>query len=145
MRNAVLLLGLVMIAVAPAAQARPHAELRHHHHRHHHAHHLDRSRRPQVGRASYYGTHEAGRTTASGKPLKPGRLTAASKTLPLGARAKVVNMKTGKSVRVTVTDRGPYAKGRILDVSPRAAKALGMKHDGVAQVKVTPLKEPTSR
>jgi rare lipoprotein A len=139
MRNAVLLLGLAALAVAPAALARPH------HAHHHHHHHVDRSGRPQVGKASYYGAHQAGRTTASGKPLKPHRLTAASKTLPLGTRAKVIDRETGKSVRVTVTDRGPFRKGRILDVSPRAAEKLGMKDDGVASVKVVPLKEPSSR
>jgi rare lipoprotein A len=138
MRNAVLLLGLAALAVAPAARA----EARHGRHGHHP--HIDRSGRPQVGRASYYGVGEAGRTTASGKPLKPTHLTAASKTLPLGTRAKVINKETGKSVRVTVTDRGPFKKGRILDVSPKAAEKLGMKEDGVAKVKVVPLKEPAS-
>jgi rare lipoprotein A len=134
MRNAVLIAGLAALAVAPAALAKPH----------HHHHHVDRSGRPQVGKASYYAHRLAGRTTASGKPLKAGHLTAASKTLPLGTRAKVINKETGKSVRVTVTDRGPFKKGRILDVSPKAAEKLGMKDDGVAPVKVVPLKEPAS-
>jgi rare lipoprotein A len=70
-------------------------------------------------------------------------MTAASRTLPLGTVAKVTNQKTGQSVAVEVNDRGPYAKGRILDVSEKAATRLGMKHDGVAPVKVQPLpKDP---
>jgi rare lipoprotein A len=137
MKSALLIAGF--LALAGAAAAHPAGR---HHHRHHHHIHVDHSGRAQVGAASYYGVHAAGRTTASGKPMKPGALTAASRTLPLGARAKVVDRDTGKSVKVTVTDRGPFAKGRILDVSPKAARKLGMKHDGVADVKVEPVKEP---
>jgi len=116
--------GLVaLLAAEPAAAARHHAK-----------HHVQR------GKASYY--RMSGQKTASGKIMKPGKLTAASKTLPLGAKARVVNTETGKSVKVTVTDRGPYVKGRILDVSPKAADKLGMKGDGVAEVKVKPLEIP---
>jgi rare lipoprotein A len=109
---------------------------------HHHRHHVDRSGRSQSGVASYYRPTASGRRAADGRRPLAGRLTAASKTLPLGTRAKVVNKDTGKSVNVTVTDRGPYAKHRILDVSPKAAQHLGMKDDGVAPVKVEPLHEP---
>jgi len=105
---------------------------------------VDRSGKTQTGVASYYGAHHAGKTTASGAPMTPGSLTAASPNLPLGAKAKVTNRDTGKSVQVTVTDRGPYAKGRILDVSTKAAEALGMKEDGVAPVTVDPV-EPAPR
>lgn len=104
--------------------------------------HIDRSGKPQSGVASYYGAHAAGKKTASGKTLAPNKMTAASRTLPLGTKAKVTNAETGKSVGVTVTDRGPYARHRILDVSPKAAQDLGMKDDGVAKVKVQPLHEP---
>ncbi len=100
--------------------------------------------RTQTGKASYYGVHSAGKTTASGAPFKPNRMVAASPTLPLGTKAKVTNLETGKSVAVTVGDRGPYAKGRILDVSPKAADKLEMKQDGVATVKVQPLSVPPS-
>ncbi|MDB5450547.1 MAG: septal ring lytic transglycosylase RlpA family protein [Phenylobacterium sp.] len=103
---------------------------------------VDASARPQTGKASYYGTHEAGEKTASGAPLAPDRMTAASPTLPLGTKAKVTNAETGKSVHVTVTDRGPYTKNRILDVTPKAAKQLGMKDSGVSTVKVQPLQLP---
>ena len=93
----------------------------------------------QAGVASYYGPGLAGEPTASGEPLRSDALTAASRSLPLGSDAKVTNTETGRSVTVEVNDRGPYAKGRILDVSPRAADRLGMKADGVAKVVVQPL------
>jgi rare lipoprotein A len=123
---------LACLAAAPALAA-------------HHRHHLDHSGRPQSGVASYYRPTASGRRTASGTRPTPGKLTAASKTLPLGTRAKVVNKETGKSVNVTVTDRGPYARHRVLDVSPKAAQHLGMTHDGVAPVKVQPLHEPAAK
>ena len=102
----------------------------------------DRSGRPQAGVASFYGPKEAGRPTASGEPLKLGELTAASRTLPIGPQAKVTNTDNGKSVNVRVNDRGPYVDGRVVDVTPKAADALGMKESGTAPVKVTPLAEP---
>jgi rare lipoprotein A len=94
----------------------------------------------QTGVASYYTPRLAGKPTASGEPHKPNALTAASRTLPLGTTARVTNTENGKSVTVKVDDRGPYAKNRILDVSPKAAKHLGFKHDGVAHVAVKPLR-----
>jgi rare lipoprotein A len=97
---------------------------------------------PQTGIASYFGPELTGKTTASGTTVKAGAMTAASPTLPLGTTAKVTNAETGQSVHVTVTDRGPYAKGRILDVSPKAAGQLGMKEDGVAKVRVQPVTVP---
>ena len=102
----------------------------------------DRSGRTQTGVASFYSAKEAGRPTASGEPLKVGELTAASRTLPLGTQARVTNTETGKSVVVRVNDRGPYADGRVVDVTPKAAEALGMKEAGVAPVQVKPLSEP---
>jgi rare lipoprotein A len=121
-------LALIAITAAPAAAARDRA--------------VDRSGKTQTGVASYYGPHHAGKTTASGESMNPRSLTAASPSLPLGAKAEVTNRETGKSVQVTVTDRGPYAKGRILDVSSKAAETLGMKHDGVAPVNVKPVEAP---
>jgi rare lipoprotein A len=103
---------------------------------------VEASSKPQTGDASFYGTHAAGDATASGVPFDPNKLTAASPTLPLGSTAKVTNKETGQSVKVTVTDRGPHAKDRILDVSPKAANRLGMTDDGVAPVKVEPLRTP---
>jgi len=98
--------------------------------------------RPQIGRASYYHPRLAGRRTASGLSLRLAALTAASRTLPLGTRARVTNTKNGRSVAVTVTDRGPFVRRRILDVSPAAAERLGMIEAGVALVKVEPLQTP---
>ena len=109
----------------------------------HHAHHA--RLKAQTGKASYFSARKAGQTTAAGKPLQPNRLIAASRTLPLGAKAKVTNLKTGKSVKVTVTDRGPFAKHRILDVSPKAATKLGMKQAGVAPVRVKPIATPAKK
>lgn len=101
--------------------------------------------RPQSGTASYCGAEQTGKTTASGDPAKPAStLTAASKSLPLGTKAKVTDQDTGKSVKVTVVDRGPYAKHRIIDVSAKAARELGMKKTGVAHVKVQPLPAPAA-
>jgi rare lipoprotein A len=132
-RLAACALGLACLSAASATAST---------HRHHH---LDRSGRTQHGVASYYGPGLAGKKTASGRTFKPNRLTAASRTLPLGAKARVVNKETGKSVDVTVTDRGPYTRHRVLDVSPKAARALGMTHDGTAPVKVQPLKLPPAK
>jgi rare lipoprotein A len=98
----------------------------------------------QTGKASYYGTHDAGEPTASGVPFEPNAMTAASRTLPFGTKAKVTNKETGQSAHVTVTDRGPFAKGRILDVSPKAADRLGMKASGVVEVRVEPVDTPES-
>jgi rare lipoprotein A len=96
----------------------------------------------QVGVASYYGREFSGRRTASGERHHPEAMTAASRSLPLGTTARVTNTETGRSVSVRVNDRGPYAKRRILDVSRKAARLLGMKHDGVAPVVVQPQPPP---
>jgi rare lipoprotein A len=93
----------------------------------------------QTGVASYYAPELAGERTASGEPHDPAALTAASHSLPLGASAKVTNTQNGRSVTVEVNDRRPYAKRRILDVSPKAAEHLGFKDKGVAKVAVQPL------
>ena len=74
--------------------------------------------------------------------MKPDAMTAASRTLPMGTKAEVVNKDTGKAVTVTINDRGPYAQNRIVDVTPKAADALGMTKQGVARVEVKPLQEP---
>lgn len=99
----------------------------------------------QQGVASYYGKHFAHKKTASGVPFDPSKKTAASKTLPLGTKAKVVNKRNGKSTQVVVTDRGPYVKDRIIDVTPKAAEDLGMKKDGVTEVEVKPVDVPKTK
>jgi rare lipoprotein A len=95
--------------------------------------------KPQRGKASFYSQRFAGKTMADGTPFDPESLTAASKTLPLGSKARVVNLRNGKSVVVEIRDRGPFVKGRIIDVSPKAARVLGMGRAGVVRVEVTPI------
>ena len=108
-----------------------------------HAHpHLDHSGRKRTGQASYYGKRFDHKKTASGEVLDQGKMTAASKTLPLGTRAKITNTENGKSAEVTINDRGPYKKSRILDVTAKAADKLGLKPDGVSSVEVQPLAVP---
>jgi rare lipoprotein A len=86
----------------------------------------------ECGMASYYGGRHAGKKTASGEIFRPSKLTAAHKSLPFGTRLKVTYK--GKSIVVKVNDRGPFVKGRSLDLSEGAAKQLGFKSKGVAKV-----------
>jgi rare lipoprotein A len=85
------------------------------------------------GVASFYSE---GQQTASGEKFDTQALTAAHPTLPFGTRLRVTNVATGRSVTVRVNDRGPYIPGRIVDVSPSAASALGMVQSGIAKVKL---------
>jgi rare lipoprotein A len=104
---------------------------------------LDRSGKKRVGKASYYARKFAGRKMADGTPMKPQGDNAASKTLPLGTRARVTNLETGQSTEVTVRDRGPYVQGRIIDLSPQTARDIGITpHEGVAPVEVAPIEVP---
>jgi len=97
----------------------------------------------QVGEASFYGKGFQGKKAANGKKFNQRKLTAAHPTLPLGTAAKVTNLETGKSVAVRITDRGPYAKGRDLDLSKRAAKEIGLtQKDGEAPVKIEAVVPP---
>jgi rare lipoprotein A len=93
-------------------------------------------RKAITGLASWYGPGFVGKPMANGKPFDPRRLTAASKTLPLGTKIKVTCLKTKRHVVVTVTDRGPYVRPRILDLSAEAARRIGMKRDGVSRVRI---------
>jgi len=95
-----------------------------------------------IGKASYYHDSLHGRKTASGEIYDKTDMTAAHKRLPLGTRVRVTNLKTGKSIKVKINDRGPFVKGRIIDLSRRAAKKLGIIKKGVAKVKVEILKVP---
>lgn len=103
---------------------------------------LDHSGHKRVGMASYYGRAFSGRKMADGTPMKPDHDNAASRTLPLGTTARVRNVRDGKTAMVTIRDRGPYVKGRIIDLSPRTAKQLGMLNAGVVQVEVIPITVP---
>lgn len=103
---------------------------------------IDHSGRKQEGIASWYGPGFAGKPMANGAPMDPHANIAASKTLPLGTTARVVNLKNGKSVTVKIEDRGPFVDGRVVDVSSKAAEALGMKRVGVVPVVVKPIAVP---
>jgi rare lipoprotein A len=90
--------------------------------------------RNQTGIASVYSTKHGSRT-ASGRPLRNGALTAAHRSLPFGTRVRVTNQRTGRSVVVTVTDRGPFVRGRVIDLTPAGASAIGMGY-GLAPVRL---------
>ena len=79
---------------------------------------------PQAGIASVYST-ESGSGTASGQRLNPQALTAAHRSLPFGTKVRVTNKRNGKSVVVTINDRGPFVRGRVIDLTPAGAHALG--------------------
>ena len=90
----------------------------------------------QEGHSSYYAHELAGRPTASGEPFNPEGLTAAHKTLPLGTRVRVTSVQNGKSVIVRINDRGPFVRGRILDLSLAAARAIGLRSSGGGDVRI---------
>ena len=96
----------------------------------------------QRGEASWYGPGFHGKKTASGQIYNQNAMTAASRTLPLGTRVMVTNLDNGKEVEVTINDRGPYAKGRIIDLSKAAARKLGFIKAGVARVRIEVISEP---
>jgi rare lipoprotein A len=123
------------------------AKSRHHRHHHHHAHHASKapasnwrdanasisssSGRSFAGVASFYG-NESGSKTASGQRFNQNAMTAAHKTLPFGTKLRVTH--GGQSVVVTINDRGPFIKGRVLDLSTGAARAIGLTSRGVGHV-----------
>src|SRR3954465_712073 len=121
------------------------AKSRHHHHRHHHhAHHAGNSSwrdanasigggsgRGFSGMASFYG-NESGSKTASGARFNQNAMTAAHRSLPFGTRLRVTH--GGRSVVVTINDRGPFIRGRVLDLSTGAARAVGLTSRGVGRV-----------
>jgi rare lipoprotein A len=131
---------------ASEASARPY---RHYHHHHHYAHHAARtetsswqnanatfapfsgSGRSFSGMASFYG-NESGSRTASGQHFNQEAMTAAHRTLPFGTKLRVTH--GGRSVIVTINDRGPFVRGRVLDLSTGAARAIGLTGAGVGQV-----------
>ena len=122
------------------------ARSRHHHHRHHHGHHASNpswrdanasiapnsgSGRSFAGMASYYG-NESGSKTASGQRFNQNAMTAAHRSLPFGTVLKVTH--GDRSVVVTINDRGPFVRGRVLDLSTGAARAIGLTSRGVGRV-----------
>ena len=104
---------------------------------------LDLSGHTRVGKASFYAGKFEGRRMADGSRMDPRADSAASKTLPLGTTARVTNLETGESAVVTIRDRGPHVKGRIVDLTPATAEKVGLdRHEGVSKVAVTPLSVP---
>jgi rare lipoprotein A len=98
----------------------------------------------QWGRASFYADRLAGRRTALGEPYDPGAFTAAHRSLPFGTVVDVARAD-GRHVQVRINDRGPYANGRIIDLSRRAAREIGMEREGVADVALRVLWVPPPR
>ena len=96
----------------------------------------------QSGIASYYADKFHGRKTANGERFDQSALTAAHKTLPLGTKVRVTRVKTGESVVVRINDRGPFVKGRVIDLSRRAARKLGIIKKGLAKVRVEVISRP---
>lgn len=96
----------------------------------------DVSRFKQTGRASWYGKHFNGRRTASGERFNMHAMTAAHKTLPLASYVRVTNTSNQKSVVVKINDRGPYVRGRVIDLSYAAARELGLQASGTGHVKI---------
>ncbi len=90
----------------------------------------------ESGQASYYNQKYHGRKTASGERMDQGAKTAAHRTLPFGSRVKVTHAKTGKSVVVRVNDRGPFVRGRVIDLSTSAFKAIGDLDAGLVPVNI---------
>ena len=91
---------------------------------------------PQVGIASFYGHRFHGRLTASGVPYDMHAMTCAHRTAPFGTRLRVTDLESGRSVVVRVTDRGPFARGRVVDLSWAAARRLDLLERGLARVRV---------
>jgi len=123
---------LMACLVAGSAAAQPAAR----HHRH-----VAEAEKPlayflQTGRASYYGERHDGKMTASGTSFDSEEFTAAHPWLPFGTVVRVTNLGNKRWVKVRVTDRGPHAKSRVIDVSTAAARELGMQRRGVARVSV---------
>jgi rare lipoprotein A len=88
------------------------------------------------GLASWYGNEYHGRRTASGEIFDEEAMTAAHRELPFGAIVQVTNLTNGKSVRVRINDRGPFVRGRVIDLSKGAARKIGMLNDGVVPVRL---------
>ena len=99
----------------------------------------------QVGAASWYGEAFQGQYTANGEVFDLNEISAAHTTLPLPSIVEVVNLENNRALRIRVNDRGPFARGRIIDLSRRAAQLLGFERTGSAQVRVTILKEESMR
>jgi rare lipoprotein A len=99
----------------------------------------------EYGEASWYGPGFEGKETASGETFDQNRLTAAHLSLPFGTKVKVTNLENGKSGRVEVNDRGPYVRGRAIDLSKAAARKLDMVEEGTALVRIEASRQDLER
>jgi len=122
-------LGLVLAPAAAQDQPEP-LETRAH----------ERATYTETGPASWYGDKHEGLTTADGSSFDPDEFTAAHRTLKFGTMVRVTNLANHRAVTVRITDRGPHAKGRIIDVSSSAARELGMQRRGTVRVRVSVFK-----
>ncbi len=98
----------------------------------------------QIGEASWYGPGFHGNQTASGEVYDMEAMTAAHRRLPFGARVQIVNLDNGRETEVRINDRGPFARGRIIDLSRAAARDIGMLGSGTARVRIEVLEETTA-
>jgi rare lipoprotein A len=138
----VLRISAALLFVTPAVARARHLSMHRHRQtttRHNGSHRLRNAKPALVGIASWYGPH-VGRFTASGEVFDSRKLTCAHRSLPFGSVIKVTNDKTGKSVIVRVNDNGPGPRGRVVDLTHAAAKAIGM--NGIAKVHIDVLQEP---
>ena len=90
----------------------------------------------ETGKASYYADKFEGRKTASGEIFRQSNITGAHKTLPFGTKVTVKNLSNGKTVKVTINDRGPFVAGRIIDLSKKAAQKIDLVQAGIANVEI---------
>ncbi len=97
---------------------------------------INRAVSVQTGVASYYADFHQGKKTANGEIYQHEKLTAAHRSLPFGTEVTVTNLSNGKSVTVRINDRGPFVKGRLIDLSKKAAKEIGLIKAGIAKVKI---------
>ena len=105
------------------------------------SHDIDPRGYDQTGTASYYGARHHGKRTASGEPFDQHGLSAAHRQLPFGTRVLVTNLSNNKSVVVRINDRGPHTRGRLIDLSRKAAQQLDMLSTGTAKVRVQGLSD----
>jgi rare lipoprotein A len=149
LRTAIALCAATLLLGASVTEAAAKSKRHHHRHHHHHSHHAAKSTgsswlnanasvqpssgsgRSFSGMASFYG-NESGSKTASGQRFNQNAMTAAHRTLPFGTKVKVTH--GSQSVVVTINDRGPFIKGRVLDLSTGAARAVGLTSRGVGRV-----------
>ena len=96
--------------------------------------------RVQIGVASYYGSKFHKKRTANGEIFNMYKVSAAHKTLPLGTKVRVINLENGRSLTMKINDRGPYVKGRVIDLSYKAAQKLGFVNQGTTKVRIEVLR-----